>query len=460
MILLFLVDTSYSMRQKTPQGLSLLDAAKASIEQFIKIRNKDPSNSKSDKYLLVTCDDGTGCIKISFKHSFVQFQEAYKSLEANSLTQIGNSLNEAFELLNGVRNVDNYGHGLYPFYIEPASIIVLTDGGEFTNSVTITDQLIIPSNSTNVSYTIEPFRWDQRVFALVYNFASELTISPLEPICEVTGGAVKIVNTIRSIYPILEELNAKICQIGVMVSFDGPSEVISSHKMLFVKQTNGYWPIPENYLPTHQIMPRSAQPTILLSEYKEFSILDKFPVDQYEIESCNLTRHVLTTNQTYLTFINNSKGPGLGDPFGFVRAKGSSVYLFVLPYNFFKLFSLCDDLVNVHKLIPSVQWRQELDKYLLSIPPYYVANLKPILKTKYSINSNVEEFKRSIKKKPTKEFVDPVEPERMDRFELQANLAKMRSELFGEVLIGMNAIPIHEMGNFQETLSKRQVVHW
>lgn len=114
MIILFLVDNSFSMKQKTPNGMTLLDVAKTSIEQFIKIRNKDPSNAKNDKYLLVTCEEGQNAIKSSFKENFIQFMNHVKNLEATELTQIGSSLSQSFELLNQHRNFDNYGNGQYP----------------------------------------------------------------------------------------------------------------------------------------------------------------------------------------------------------------------------------------------------------------------------------------------------------------------------------------------------------
>jgi integrator complex subunit 6 len=111
MLILFLVDTSSSMVQKTHNGLSLLDICKTGIEHFIKTRNKDP-NGKNDRYFLVTCEDSSKCIKSGWKDSFHNFTNELKNLEAKSLTQIGPALAESFNLLNQYRlqtNIDNYG---------------------------------------------------------------------------------------------------------------------------------------------------------------------------------------------------------------------------------------------------------------------------------------------------------------------------------------------------------------
>ena len=62
MWILFVVDTSASMNQRLSTGLSLLDAAKAAVEHFVKIRGRDP-NTRSDRYFLVTCEEGISAIK-------------------------------------------------------------------------------------------------------------------------------------------------------------------------------------------------------------------------------------------------------------------------------------------------------------------------------------------------------------------------------------------------------------
>lgn len=344
--------------------------------------------------------------------------------------------------------------------IEPAVIILITDGGEFTNQTTITERLSLPTLTHN-SFTIEPFRWDQRVFSIIlkFNSSNSSETSPLTPISEVTGGILKEITNLKHLYQYLEEISFKINQLGVIVNFEAPFDNSVIKTMLFIKQNSGTWPIPECYLPTHLIQPRPAQPLINLQEVKDFNIIDKFPVDQYEIESCSLTRYVLENNSTFLTYMNNSKGvSGYGDPFGFIKSRGSVVYLFILPYNFPKLFNLIEELVNIHKLIPSNSWRQEIERYMLSIPPYYITNLKQYLKMKYSINISLDDWKKVIKKRNPIIKETENEGEKMDRYQLIPTLNKMRVTLFGEKEEKLNNIPINEMGNFQEMLLKKEVL--
>lgn len=90
-IVVFLVDTSGSMNQRTSIGTTLLDVAKNAVENFIKVqrldflalrawinlplthicdkipsiqlRQRDPSH-RSDRYMLVTFDESPGAVKV------------------------------------------------------------------------------------------------------------------------------------------------------------------------------------------------------------------------------------------------------------------------------------------------------------------------------------------------------------------------------------------------------------
>lgn len=59
-----------------------------------------------------------------------------RSLKASGLTTMGTALGNAFHLLNVNRlmsGVDYFGYGRYPNYLEPAVILLITDGGALTN---------------------------------------------------------------------------------------------------------------------------------------------------------------------------------------------------------------------------------------------------------------------------------------------------------------------------------------
>ena len=64
MIIVFVVDTSTSMNQRTHNGLTLLDWAKGAVEHFLKCRGQD-SAIRGDRFFLVTCDDGQNAVKVT-----------------------------------------------------------------------------------------------------------------------------------------------------------------------------------------------------------------------------------------------------------------------------------------------------------------------------------------------------------------------------------------------------------
>jgi integrator complex subunit 6 len=176
MWIVFVVDTSGSMNQRSG-GLTLLDAAKAAIEHFVKQRERDPL-ARTDRYFLITTEDGLQAVKSGWKESYATFIQEVKNLQAKDLTNLGQALKRAFDLLNQYRlqnGIDNYGQGRLPWFVEPASIIILTDGCALTSTSGVLDTLTVPLNPMSGSeLTLEPFRWDQRVFSFLLQFSGKI----------------------------------------------------------------------------------------------------------------------------------------------------------------------------------------------------------------------------------------------------------------------------------------------
>ncbi|XP_031735463.1 integrator complex subunit 6-B-like [Anarrhichthys ocellatus] len=110
-VLLFLIDTSASMNQRTHLGTTFLDVAKGAVETFMKLRGRDPA-SRGDRYMLVNFEDVPFGIKAGWKESHATFMTELRNLHAAGLTSIGTSLRTAFDLLNLnrlVTGIDNYG---------------------------------------------------------------------------------------------------------------------------------------------------------------------------------------------------------------------------------------------------------------------------------------------------------------------------------------------------------------
>uniref|UniRef100_A0A3Q3IGN1 VWFA domain-containing protein n=1 Tax=Monopterus albus TaxID=43700 RepID=A0A3Q3IGN1_MONAL len=429
-VLLFLIDTSASMNQRTHLGTTYLDIAKGAVETFMKLRGRDPA-SRGDRYMLVNFEDVPFGIKAGWKESHATFMTELRNLQATGLTTIGQSLRTAFDLLNLnrlVTGIDNYGQGRNPFFLEPAIIIAITDGNKLTSSGGVQDELQLPLTTPlpGSELTKEPFRWDQRLFALVLRIPGSASVepeplggvppddSPITPMCEVTGGRSYSVFSQRMLNQCLESLVQKI-QSGVVINFektgpdpppleDAPAEVVKSgpqpwhccHKLIYVRPNPktgvpiGHWPIPEAFWPDQNsptLPPRSAHPHIRFSCLDaEPMVIDKVPFDKYELEPSPLTQYILERKSPHICWqvfvCNSAKYSDLGQPFGYLKASTAlnCVNLFVMPYNYPVILPLLDDLIKVHKFKPTLKWRQSFENYLKTMPPYYIGSLRKALR--------------------------------------------------------------------------------
>ncbi|XP_008838907.1 integrator complex subunit 6-like isoform X1 [Nannospalax galili] len=434
-ILLFLIDTSASMNQRTDLGTSYLDIAKGAVELFLKLRARDPA-SRGDRYMLVTYDEPPYCIKAGWKENHATFMNELKNLQASGLTTLGQALRSSFDLLNLNRlisGIDNYGQGRNPFFLEPSILITITDGNKLTSTASVQEELHLPLNSPlpGSELTKEPFRWDQRLFALVLRLPGVASSEPeqlgsvptdesaITQMCEVTGGRSYCVRTQRMLNQCLESLVQKV-QSGVVINFekagpdplpvgeDGlmdpcrPSNSFASqpwhscHKLIYVRPNSktgvpvGHWPIPESFWPEQNLPslpPRTSHPVVRFSCVDcEPMVIDKLPFDKYELEPSPLTQYILerkSPHTCWQVFVTSSgKYNELGYPFGYLKASTTltCVNLFVMPYNYPVLLPLLDDLFKVHKLKPNMKWRQAFDSYLKTLPPYYLIPLKKALR--------------------------------------------------------------------------------
>ncbi|KAM4695619.1 integrator complex subunit 6-like [Rhinophrynus dorsalis] len=170
----------------------------------------------------------------------------------------------------------------------------------------------------------------------------------------------------------------------------------SCHKLIYVRPNPktgvpvGHWPIPESFWPDQNsptLPPRSAHPVVRFSCVDcEPMVIDKLPFDKYELEPSPLTQYILerkSPHTCWQVFVSSSgKYSEIGQPFGYLKASTTltCVNLFVMPYNYPVLLPLLDDLFKVHKLKPTLKWRQTFDNYLKSMPPYFLMPLKKALR--------------------------------------------------------------------------------
>ncbi|XP_057615356.1 integrator complex subunit 6-like isoform X2 [Chionomys nivalis] len=494
-ILLFLIDTSASMNQRTDLGTSYLDIAKGAVELFLKLRARDPA-SRGDRYMLVTYDEPPYCIKAGWKENHATFMNELKNLQASGLTTLGQALRSSFDLLNLNRlisGIDNYGQGRNPFFLEPSILITITDGNKLTSTSSVQEELHLPLNSPlpGSELTKEPFRWDQRLFALVLRLPGVASTEPeqlgsvptdesaITQMCEVTGGRSYCVRTQRMLNQCLESLVQKV-QSGVVINFektgpdplpvgeDGlmdlcrPSNLFaaqpwhSCHKLIYVRPNSktgvpvGHWPIPESFWPEQNLPslpPRTSHPVVRFSCVDcEPMVIDKLPFDKYELEPSPLTQYILerkSPHTCWQVFVTSSgKYNELGYPFGYLKASTTltCVNLFVMPYNYPVLLPLLDDLFKVHKLKPNVKWRQAFDGYLKTLPPYYLIT---------KIES--ERILASVGKKPPQEIGIKVKNHSASGLTLahNKNFRKLLKEIIGENAPRLMELTTKEFAGFQ-----------
>eukprot|EP00117_Sycon_ciliatum_P008875 scpid58081/ scgid2083/ Integrator complex subunit 6; DBI-1; Protein DDX26; Protein deleted in cancer 1 len=235
-IIVFLVDTSASMNQRTYSGVTLLDIAKGAVETFVKIRARVPNNL--DRYMLVTFDEPPFCVKSGWKEPLSTFTSELKYMRASGTSTTGVALKETFDLLNLPRassNTDSYGTGRNPTIQEPAVIIMLTDVGRMhTSTCSVLDQLELPMSTSlfGSDLTKEPFRWDQRLFTLMlripgrhpslYERANQATFTELDLslMSDATGGKSYLVTSPKVLQQCLESIASKVIHTGVVLRFE------------------------------------------------------------------------------------------------------------------------------------------------------------------------------------------------------------------------------------------------
>ena len=435
-IIIFLVDTSASMNQRTYLGTTLLDVAKSAVETFMKIRSRDP-NCRWDRYMLLTFEDPPANVKAGWKESHATFISELKNLQAVGLTSMGPALKHTFDLLNVNRmqsGIDTYGQGRCPFYLEPAMIICITDGRKMTGLGGVQHELNLPMDYAAVpgsELTKEPFRWDQRLFGLVVRipatpppenqstYIPSADDAPIDAMCDVTGGQSYVITSQKTLNLCLESLMQK-CSSGVVINFEkvGPDPppvsgedgevngVEDNHlpqgyswqncrKLIYVPRSAqkgfavGHWPIPEAFWPdlnSSTLTPRTAHPVVKFScSPCEAKVLENLPFDKYELEPSSLTQYILERRQpnvAWQVFVSSSaRYSELGHPFGYLKASSNllCVNLFVMPYNYPVLLGLLEELIKVLKLKPTQKWRQQFENYLATMPLYYVTPLRRAL---------------------------------------------------------------------------------
>ncbi|KAG0306475.1 Integrator complex subunit 6 [Dissophora globulifera] len=378
MIVIFLVDSSASMNQKFSNGMSALECTKSCIEHLAKhLPHVKPAEKHNDKFMLVTYEEGPGCVKSSLKDPLSHLIKELKVLKASDMSNPGASLSTIFDILN----MHRVQHGLDT----PAS-------------------LNIPGiTSAGVDYYHEPFRWDQRLYTIFLEPNVEVVDPQLSILSTVMGGTSYRVRTLRhmlqamdcmlgisKIPPTQYSPQAVLHIYGVVVNFEDLIVYVNPTWLSPATRHSGFFPIPESFwadADTPRIPTRNAQPTLHYhtKEEKTVEIPDGFPYDKYVVAPCPMTQELLTRppGSCWPVYIKNSyKTEGFGFPFGFLKANTNknAVTLTVVAYNYPALFTLLVNFNSIPGRIPTPEWLRDFSEYLSHTPSYYYTPLRNAFK--------------------------------------------------------------------------------
>jgi len=493
MIVVFVVDTSTSMglpvimeemSTMNKRGMSRLDLAKMAVESLSKGLDKriiehnrqvqqeshsSPKMYPPDQFLLLStgrqyekepgtdsCSAG-GRLLVGFgdiRHENSQseqhrpqvnrshggFERELKRMKVTSTDEGSSGLNIALstglQILSRYRLqhrwTENFGMGLLVQQIQPACLILLTDGECVTDNSL---QLKFGHMPLREFYK-EPFRWDQRLFCVRVGAKSSALHSSLRVLCEVTGGgyislksAVTLNVTcdalLRQIAPskpkhlvVPEPLKIpdnKPSLPSTSVFVNGgpvcafqlfPEELIHRAMLLHLSlHQNPTWCIPESFFPNKKLdtlPPRKAQPLLTFSRtgidphlvMKSLNHLDKLTKKkkmlQRDVYLCewlgndgNQPPWPVRGQEFFSVCVRGAGRPSQGEDnflyIGILFTTKTFSTITLLPPDPHILLPLLISAIEAKKDVSS-EWRSEFRSYLYRIPPYYLLALRRCLR--------------------------------------------------------------------------------
>lgn len=311
------LDTSASMLcpigPSTGGSMTLLDAAKNAVEQFVSVRSRIPA-ARNDHYILVTCQ---GVQAGHAGSDSAAFLEALKMTRVGSIADFSAAVAAAFDIVNRQRpvQIENYCQGRVPWFIDPSAFIMLTDGGRDIPDTFA--KLRRPPPPPSAALVNEMYRWDHRVH--VVHLSSRLSQPPqaLVDLCSQTCGSFKPASTVRSAIQVMEGLAARIAPSVVVRLTSAADPKRSAAVALAIVQDKGNWPIPLSYLPEADMAEIPTTNAIPVFTYKPLSspvdlATIGVPYDKYDVEGGQLPPAVVPEGDASQSVLHavNSLGNG------------------------------------------------------------------------------------------------------------------------------------------------------
>uniref|UniRef100_A0A182WPQ4 VWFA domain-containing protein n=1 Tax=Anopheles minimus TaxID=112268 RepID=A0A182WPQ4_9DIPT len=303
-VIIFLLDNTPSMLQQTiMHGVrhSYIDIAKQTVELFLEQRESD-AERKDDRYMLLTYDKPPNHVKAGWKEHMDQFRNALNTLQCTGSVSESNALNNVFDLLNQERvmvGMDTYGYGRCPFNNMFSFIVLITNYRHYPYVFSTPMPSLCPKMDGS-QLTKEPYRWDQRFFALILGGSK---YSPyIEKMTHVMGGWYMLIRSKKtwdlSIAKLLKSIQFRLIvnvvhETGQYARIDETTitslQPTSCAIVYCEKSWKGSWPFPESewsYMRQNDLLPRLAFPEIRILPVccDEPIWMVDFPVDKYELQ--------------------------------------------------------------------------------------------------------------------------------------------------------------------------------
>lgn len=444
-----IIDNHASMEAQGERGLrpSALDMTKAGLEAFLSVYGKHMGQGgKPIPMMLLESGQDKSCILSHISDTLQSFETQVKTFsvrgDGETATNFSYSISQTFSILNKLRiknDTDRFGYGRCPWVLEPASILLFTNGNPQDSS----EFELLTKWKTLSEYINEIYKWDHRVFLFVMNNQEDpskcTAPAHLASLCTMTGGEVSFCKTMKDAYDTVKTLSTRLLnshpsvaiKFSVVCSNKGAggadeletalnTSIAGGIQARLVVKSTGEWPIPERgwidirdqngKLPIRDAIP---QLTVLKGNYSTISASkgllqlakeSDVHVDSYEVtlnggRSLDLDKH-----ECYPVFVagswrhlDASLGEGSStacppEPFAILSTgtKPGVYQLAILPFNYPKCLPLLKQALDPIKAgkshqdlntMPWVsQWRIDFTSYLQSVPPYYYPQLARLLK--------------------------------------------------------------------------------
>ena len=496
----FIVDTSVSMGQKTSQGVSFLDCAKAGVDHFIKTRQRSGYENSNDKFHLILTDTQYP-VRSTWEHDIYHLLKSLTIIKRSEENlSLNSAISLAFKQLNMFRHAsstDTYGHGRNTSKCEPGAVIVFSDSQ--------VEKLQPDEWKTQDSseYTLGAWRYDHRLF--IINFQAEnyqiKDWKRVQEIAEFTGGGFYTCISFRHSLTISEKISGNLNEYVVTARLECEDKVTPLILAIDKRNRNSFWPIPEEFTHFTKGLPaRTSNPVFVYKStlvYSNFRCPSEFPIDCYGIIPTRKFEELFVScfpsRPSYIPIFMKEHQ----HPFAIIALEETGYKILIICYNYLELWDCIEFYKNpsISKSDKSRAFEEKFMTYLRELPVYYhypltkaIKNMKIFLPSSFKFPSPISLSPDVTLKLKTLKQIETTAKSEMDRIskiileqhhsqmasccqiekynlycdifkigrdQLHAAISVMNLQFFGDSY--KHEVPISRMGDYISFASKLEV---